>query len=36
VVLPGGVAAFHGPMKAAAGSLVAEKPKGTTAPAPRR
>ena len=27
VVLPGGIAAFHGPMKAAAGStLVAEKP----------
>ena len=36
VVLPGGVAAYHGPMKAAAGPLVAEQPAGTTAPTPRR
>jgi hypothetical protein len=36
VVLPGGVAAYHGPMKAAASPLVAEQPESTRAPSSRR
>jgi hypothetical protein len=36
VVLPGGIAAFHGPMKAAEQPLVAERPEASNPPATRR
>jgi hypothetical protein len=36
VVLPGGIAAFHGPMKAAGQPLVAERPEAIKPPATRR